>query len=302
MDKRWALRIIIPLGLLLVLAVPGLVFWGRAPVILVSDAAFDLLYGAERAAWSRTLTALRLWRAVKMVLVPEEGGMDLAVYAIAAVEERPYCVLFPYRYAEEARFFINLYPDVPVAVLDGRRRFPEDEGLAVFRADTSTDFYRAGRAAALLAGDQEPVLVYADGLTVPADREAFDLGLRDGGYAGESRYVGYGVNPTVLEHAACIVYAGISGEEPERILDIPVILFSWIDPALTASNVKLIFDDSPWALVVGAVKALDVEARDQGPVHAPSAATLPEKERRLPERDLRGAIEGALTLFLPESP
>jgi hypothetical protein len=37
---------------------------------------------------------------------------------------------------------------------------------------------------------------------------------------------------------------------------IPVILFSWMDPAASSGDVKIVFDDSPWALASEAVKSL----------------------------------------------
>ncbi|GHU17500.1 hypothetical protein FACS1894163_08460 [Spirochaetia bacterium] len=40
----------------------------------------------------------------------------------------------------------------------------------------------------------------------------------------------------------------------DRDAKIPVILFSWLDPALTSANVKVIFDDSPWALAFAAFR------------------------------------------------
>jgi hypothetical protein len=40
---------------------------------------------------------------------------------------------------------------------------------------------------------------------------------------------------------------------PERP-DIPAILFSWLDPALTPADVVVIFDDSPWALAAPAAR------------------------------------------------
>lgn len=53
----------------------------------------------------------------------------------------------------------------------------------------------------------------------------------------------------------------MSGTPPSFLaagVKIPVILFSWMDPAVSSQDVKLIFDDSPWVL---AKEAIDILAQ-----------------------------------------
>jgi thioredoxin 1 len=52
----------------------------------------------------------------------------------------------------------------------------------------------------------------------------------------------------------CVVIAGIGFDFLEKNTNVPVILFTWIDPFMVPNNVAIIANDSPWAQTVQAVR------------------------------------------------
>jgi hypothetical protein len=199
--------------------------------------------------------ALRLFRPVKTVAVAETAGPDMVVFAVEERAKSPYAALFPFRYYEGARRYGEKYPGLPVLVLGGRGRSgPAGEGPVFVSTDTETDYYRAGLAAALFA-EQKPgkVLFFQDETLIAPGRDAFQTGLRAGGHGEAPLYLGTYTEYTEWQDAACAVLAVQAPSFLERPPPIPVILFSWVDPALTPAAVKVIFDDSPWALAFRAL-------------------------------------------------
>jgi hypothetical protein len=169
---------------------------------------------------------------------------------------KPYAVLFPYRYYDGARRYAGQYPDIPVVLLgNGIGRAPAGEGFLFIGTDRRTDFYRAGRCAAVFALDGGgQVLFYQDDLVSYEDREGFLLGLQEQGYDQRPIYVNISSDYPSLSGISCVVMTGSAAAFLERNEPIPIILFSWMDPAMTSTHIKLIFDDSPWALAVRAVQ------------------------------------------------
>ena len=277
-----------------VLGALGLGIWlvfFHPPVLLVSDAFFDGLYGPWRTRIRQLEVSLQLFRLVKVVAIGETADPEMAALAVEDADDRPYGVLFPFRYAEGARRYARLHPETPVAVLGGR--LPREEGFLYFGTDTSGDLYRAGRGAALLVrpgGGR--VYVFQDPRLSPEERRSFNEGLRDGGYPGEPEYV-YG-NTNLRDITGVSVL--MSGAPPyffEGAVTTPVILFSWIDPALTSRDVKVIFDDSPWALAVQAVRAMSGEGAVSGE-EAPLPARASVLGRRIPEKIVEEELKKVL--------
>jgi hypothetical protein len=232
-----------PVALLVLAAV----FFIRSPVLLITDAPFENLYGRSRSRAKRLELSLRFFRRVKTVEITGDGA-DLAAFAAEAAFPSPYCVLFPYRYYQGARRYARRFPHVPVAVLGGSVR--DGAGIPGFiPTDTAADFYRAGLCAAVLAREGT-VLVLGD--PVPAEREAFLEGLKVRDYGGMLQYAG-GVDEISLR-ADCIIIAGPGSFPFVQYSRAPLILFSWADPELTPRECQVIFDDSPWALAADAVR------------------------------------------------
>ncbi|MDR2070708.1 MAG: hypothetical protein LBP81_04755 [Treponema sp.] len=244
----------------------GAVFFYRPPVVLVTDRAYDQLYGRLRGMKTQAEASLRLFRRVKTVVIAENAGTDVAVFAVGSASKKPFCVLFPYRYYREAEQYVQDYPGIPAAVLMGHiRESPADMSLPAIRTDTEEDYFKMGRAAAAFAWDQnsgngadgEPqrpgeILFLRDDKVSSQDWEAFNRGLKAGEYPLAPLSVRAGDEYPVSATVVCAVLTGAAEFFLGQNLKFPIILVSWLDPSVTNSMVKIVFDDSPWAQVVPA--------------------------------------------------
>lgn len=294
------LAVVVPLG------VAALVFFFRAPVILVTDAAFNELYGERRILMSSVETQARLFRRVKQVIIGDEASPDLVSIAVssAAQEKAPFCVLFPSRYAEGAALFAEQNPQTPVAVVGGTRTVKQaadaEEGTGVVSVltDVETDLFHAGVCAAILGKasvapeeNDEQISLYRVAVLQrtplsQAERTSLSDGLKEGGFSN-IQYMMANSNFQDAKFAA-IIMLGPSNSLLDQHLKTPVVLFSWLDPAFTASSVKVIFDDSLWAQSAAAVKAA-VAGRDE---LAPSKVLVAARDRieKEVERELKKAV------------
>jgi hypothetical protein len=296
-------------GLVLLAALPVFLFFFRPPVLILTDGPFDSLYGVARARKARIEVSLRLFRQVKPVRVVETAGSDAIVLMLEAASSRPFCVLFPRRYEEGARRYAARFPAVPALVLGasapvsgaGTNSGGEEEpALRYVATDAKTDFYRAGRCAAILAGaGMEGNGGAGSGAGVPAaaagngilvfhrkaapreEQEAFVRGLLDGGISSEPRYPDLSASISGYRDLSVAVLAAKPADFLEQRFPVPVILFSWLDPALHSRETKVVFDDSPWAMAVQAVKMVKAGG---------SAFSIPSAVHISPERTGRGEI------------
>ncbi|MDR2151184.1 MAG: hypothetical protein LBO67_10365 [Spirochaetaceae bacterium] len=228
----------------------------RSPVVLVTDAQFTLLYGKERFDRQRIELSLALWRRVRVIFIAENINTDLVVFAVESAVSSPLCVLFPYRYADSAELYAQQFPAVKVLILGGRSNDQQERTVPVITSDFLTDLYRAGLCAALLAAENpdKPIVVFQDTTLLPEQQQAFSAGLLQQGYTAEPLFI----QNTVPEDSACAVI--IESNQLTSFLtqdySTPVILFSWIDPALSSRQIKLIFDDSDLGLAMQAVRKM----------------------------------------------
>jgi hypothetical protein len=308
-------RIIIPAAIFLVLAALGFAarfFFFRPPVLIVEDRLFEAIYGPFRLRKKQALLSLGLKRPVKVLSVEENAGDDVVVFTVEAAAEKPHCVIFPFRYYNAARRYNRDYPDIPIGVFLGRHREPADtgpEGVMIFGTDQKLDLYRAGRLSALLAsaspspeeapeGEAPPVeetipaiLVFQDEYIAGDLRTSFKKGLEDEHNQSNPRYL---IGSQYQSETPCDA-AVIFGADPDffgQSADIPGVLFSWLDPALTPFKIKAVFDDSPLALAAELVPLI-VNAGNNGEnkgedgkkiVEIPSEIQI--LSRRLSEKEL----------------
>jgi len=241
---------------LIILSGAGGTFYFRPPVLIVTDLSFVKLYGTFRLTVKGIKTSLAFFRRVAPVVVAESAGPDLMALAVDGASKRPEAVVFPSRYLEGARFYKEGHEKIPVFVTGGDElKTSGDASLGYIATDTVQDLYRAGLCAALLAG-ADKVLFFYDGPLQNEYREAFRGGLLAQEHAGDPVFLNSSLDSSSYTGIGCVVVDGPASKFLERNLKIPVILFSWADPAITPRSVKLIFDDSPWALVSQAIKSL----------------------------------------------
>ena len=267
----------------------SVVFFCRKPVIVVSDKAFTEIYGQRRELSRRINVSLKLFRPVKTISISQGAGPDLAAQGAISLSSRPYAVFFPFRYREGALRYQKSKPGSTVVILAGRKEpdisgYPSAEGIDSqnssplsakplwFYTDLETDLYRAGLIAGsfIRHGGQNPdngriwgdiyrqeIAVFLDGLT-GKEKSAFQAGLEEQQWGGTPFFL----SDSTEGDLACAVIAKdfqAFGEEKSDSL----ILFTWMDPALTPKRTLAIFDDSPWAQicpVMGLIKKGDTIA------------------------------------------
>ncbi|MDR1219028.1 MAG: hypothetical protein LBK73_05395 [Treponema sp.] len=246
----------------LALFIMGAVFYNRQPVLIVSDSRFNAIYGKQRLLAASLMTQARLFRPVKQALIGGDAGADLVSLAAQSAAKAPYCALFPYRYIEGAVYYAKETPHIPVAVLGGAgQKAPPDEVIFI-TTDVDADLYRAGRCAAILAqymadatAETKNGVIVLQRQTLAGDqRQIFLQGARDEGFAGTPTYLTPANAYRASEEIAAVVMLGNNADFLEQNGEAPVILFSWLDPGATSSWVKMIFDDSLWALAIPAVE------------------------------------------------
>jgi hypothetical protein len=230
------------------------VFFIRGPALILSDAYFDALYGPRRALIRQAGLSLRLFRRVKKVLIAENTSPEATVFAIEAASHRPWAVLGHQRYALGLEEYALQHPGVLVSIV---RDAPAGEENAETGAaelvfpDTRLNSWRMGRAAALLAGeDRGTVLVFQEGGDFPVNREAFLAGLQESGGDFDlitlDSFSGY----SSWNRVSCAVLGGSASAYLDRKDSTPGILYTWMDPALSPSRIKITVDDSVWALAL----------------------------------------------------
>jgi hypothetical protein len=256
-----------------VLAVPCILFYTRPPVLIVTDAPFVEMYGKSHLRRQRVSAERTLFRPVKPVIIADGAGPDIVAIAITTLSAQPYCVLFPRSQAASAWYFHEELPEIPAVVLRGLVQAPQirstDGILCMYGTDRQTDLYRAGLCAGILGdmyhkkapqtenqegSSSKTFVLWQDRLVQEAGRELFSQGVREIDAESAVTFVNNVAALPDMGGISCVVLTGAGGEFLERNPRMPVILFSWVDPVITAREVMVLFDDSVWALAVPAVR------------------------------------------------
>jgi hypothetical protein len=279
------IRLLVVLGIVCaVLAVPCLIFMIRPPVLIVTEAPFAALYGEANLRRQRNSASLALFRQVKPVKIADGVSHDMVIYAISEGSSRPFCVLFPYTQAQAALRFHEQFPEIPAVVLSGLASvsgLSPDGFLCVYGTDREADLYRAGLCAGILGGvplnpekqaeiqGESAARIYVlwqDRFVQAAGRELFSRGVKEEDPESDVLFINTAAQMPDVGGISCVTLIGTGAEYLEKNPSIPLILFTWLDPALTAQEVAVQFDDSPWALAVPAVRmAVQQEAEGKIP-------------------------------------
>jgi len=253
-------------------AVPVVVFYARPPVLVITEAPFAALYGEARLKQERDSAARTLFRQVKPVVIADGVSPDMVIFAITGVSPRPSCVLFPRSQAAAALRFHEQFPEIPVVVLSGLVLVPElpppDGFLCVYGTDRGVDLYRAGLFAGImgivprnLTGQAEippestkTYVLWQDRSIQEAERTLFSQGVRELNPESSVVFINTAAQMPDVKGIACMTLTSAGAEYLERNASIPLILFSWLDPALIPREVVIQFDDSVWALAAPAAR------------------------------------------------
>ncbi|MCL2093250.1 MAG: hypothetical protein FWH12_03555 [Treponema sp.] len=251
---KWGILFL--LVLLLLCSALGAWFLSRPPVLMVMDPGFVQIYGEERIQTQARATSFKLLRRIIPVVLADTAGPDLYAIAIEAASGRPWAVFFLAAYDEAARYYQNLRPEIPVFLIgpgDPRRN---TEALLHISPHRSLDLYRAGAAAAIFS-EGEGILFFGIDLASPDEQAAFTQGLRSQGYSDDPLFTLASEEFSYREGVGAIVLAGGNARVLEAYPGVPVLLFSWANPSWTPGSVKIIFDDSPWGLLLDALSYRD---------------------------------------------
>jgi hypothetical protein len=239
----------------LILGLGAAGFCARPPALILSDTGFDSLYGFRRTLIRQAGLSARFFRRVRRVMIAENANPEAAAFAIEEKERRPWAVLGPSRYSQGLEQYARQHPEVRVTIVreDPAPPAGEDDaresGAEFVYHDVPLNSRRAGRYAALLAGSESGiVLVFQDGSNFPVDRAAFLAGLREERENLSPVYVNCSADYASWDQVRCVVLGGPAAVYLERKDAIPALLYSWIDPAFTSSAIKILSDDSLWAL------------------------------------------------------
>jgi hypothetical protein len=252
--------------ILIAIVVTALVFYSRSPVLVVMDVSFIELYGKGRIRKQGITSSLTLFRRVKPVITADGASPDIQVEAVSEASRRPFCVLFPAYLAPAAERFHLQFPETRAVVLSGfdsGSGLPQSDGvLCVYRTDQETDLYRAGLIAGLISlkksapGVQRTSFLWQGRYRYlqAAEREFFSRGLQESDPEAAAHFVNYASEMPGLEGISCIILGHLGAEYMDKNAQIPLILFTWLDPSMLPDETVAAFDDSTWALVVPAVR------------------------------------------------
>ncbi|MDR2747176.1 MAG: hypothetical protein LBB77_06980 [Treponema sp.] len=288
--------VLVPLGLLALVLV---VFLSRSPALILSDAGFDALYGPRRTWFRQAGLSLRLFRQVKRVIVAEDANPEAAVFAIEGKSAKPWTVLGHSRYRQGLERYSRQYPDIRVLLIrDDTPSLSAETGPESILADTRLNSWRAGRCAAILAGGEGGrILVFQDGRDFPVNREAFLAGVREENDVLVPLYLNSSADYSSWNDVRCVVLGGPGDPYFNREGGIPAILFTWMDPALSPYSVKIIGDDSPWALAPEVFRSSGADSGGYRSV--PAEFTV--LRRRVGDGELAKRLKKVVHLQIPAS-
>jgi len=239
-------------------AVPFLVFHARAPVLVVADKSFIGLYGETRMRRVNLRSSLSLFRPVKTVTVADDSGDDIVQYAVEEVSSSPFCVVFPFSFADAARLYREQNPLILVVLLEGRLENANSagfDGIFIYKTDIMNDFYLAAAAVAEIdKSENSKIAVFVETQLQNKCKEAFLLAFNELNVLLEPVYFTSFSQFSENSGFSCVVLAGTGAEYFENNSGVPVVFFSWIDPVFMPQDLVLVIDDSPWVQLSQAVR------------------------------------------------
>jgi hypothetical protein len=257
MKKKFKI-LIITAGAALAVSILPAVFHARPPVLIVADSSFIRLYGESRMRRENFHSSLKLFRPVKTVAAADDSGDDIVQFAIAEISSRPFCVLFPFRFAGAARLYHDQNPLIHVVLLEGMylENYKADDfnGIFVYKTDIEADFYKVAAATALIEEYKNgKIAVFVDTQLQKQCREAFLQAFSGLEMPPELLFFTSFSQYSEISGLSCVVLAGTGSEYLENFSGVPVIFITWIDPSMMPDDVVLVVDDSPWVQVPQAV-------------------------------------------------
>jgi hypothetical protein len=210
-------------------------------------------------------------------LAAEGAGPDIVTLALTEAAPKPLCVLIPGSYASTATRYHEEFPEIPIVLFAGNvRNLPvSDDSLSVCKIDAGIDLYRAGLMAGILektpkdepSDEQMSIVFLPDRSTQNPERALFTEGVNEISPDLKVVIARNMADMPDVKRVSCAVFGSAGAEYFEKNPRMPLILFTWLDPGLLPKETTVIFDDSPYALAVPAVRA---ELKNGGEIKIPS--------------------------------
>ena len=279
--KIKSLKFVILIASAALLIMPVIIFFARAPVLIVAEQSFIALYGPERLRAETFRSMFALFRRVKTITAAQDAGDDIIRFAVQDVSKRPYCVIFPFRFARSAVIYHEYNPDIRLIILEGRHKIDsnlsesmQNDRFFIYKTDIEYEFHKAGYAASDLTGNETKTIIFfidrvLDSINGTQIRNSFYYGVSEYNktYFPSSEMSEFVFFWTISQYndynalgyieISCVVMAGSGSEYFEKAENVPVILFSWLNPSYAPAGTAIVIDDSIWTQAVRAVKMAD---------------------------------------------
>jgi hypothetical protein len=224
---------------------------------------------------------------------------------IIKANKKPHSVFFPGRFSDAAQIYgedikaQGNQTTKAILIYDSSRELDSHENIIIAINGIEIDYYRAGYSSALLAKDYmvkasqksegEIVFIY-DTQPTTENREAFINGATTAGFTGQTNFA-QGRDNLLTDSVSCFVIegssAGILSASPKQ----PMIVLTWFyNKNHIQTNIKVLIDDSPYALIP---KILKANAKNGSTANIPSDFIVLDsniKDRPLSDSLRRAAI------------
>jgi hypothetical protein len=263
----------------------ALILFARRPVVAVTDEYFSAIYGKEREKAAALECSIVTMRRVITFNAPADAD-DETLASLLISYRRPFCVVFPFRYAQTAKLYAQKAGAAAVFVLEERNLAPPPlEGVCYVASAWREDFYRALFIAAVLAknlkktpsasggeaNEKNEGADEKDGRVIVLSQEtlndeagkAVKAGLKAGGIEGGALVVSSVSNYMLKEAESAVLVSSISSFV-QLAEDLPALAFTAAPADFLPFYVKAALDDSIWALLPAVVKGAKDWSKDLG--------------------------------------
>ena len=259
----------------LILFVFLMVLLVRRPVVVVTDKFFTTLYGPHREQAKMLESMLRIQRRVRIFRVGDEIDSSAIAQRLSFEIKNPYCVIFPFRYFQAAAAYAEEEPTTRAYVLGERNLSQPATGKAVYVPTAwREDFKKAGYPAAMISylsqnravegeardgrstNAHKIILMLTQENPLPEAQEGFNEGLKQGNWPGVHNILS---NASSLSQSSIVsaILLTPASSFVQGATNVPSIVFSALDLHLLPDFIKIVIDDSPWALLPGLVEQID---------------------------------------------
>ena len=244
----------------------------RRPVVVVTDKFFTTLYGPRREQAKMLESTLRTQRRVRIFRVGDETDNSATARRLSMEIKNPYCVIFPFRYFQIAALYAEENPGTKAYVLSERNLSQPATGKAIYvPAAWREDFKKAGYLAAMISyisqnravegeardgrstNAHKTILLLTQENPLSEAQEGFEEGLKQGNWPGVHNILSNAASLPQSSIVSTIILAPASSFV-QGSTNVPSIVFSALDLHLLPDFIKIVMDDSPWAMLPSLVQ------------------------------------------------